>query len=126
MAQDTPGYFDDTGGIPWDTQAVSIGSKTFILEDFSPTEGSATQVSGDQSLVPRAARHTRTLITGSLTAQFPTGSTLSDTPPLFTVFTASYRGATKKFVVTEVGPAQKSGMETKCSCKIAEVLNATS
>ena len=118
------GTYDDTAGIPWDSPVVTIGETAFIAEDFTPDEGSSTEVSGNINKVPRAARHTRTLITGSCTLLFPAGSDLTHTPALFATFSAMYRGAAKNWVITKVGTPQKAGMETKLSIGITELLNA--
>ncbi len=122
MAQTIAGVYDDTNNIPWDSQLVTIGGTAFIAEDFTATEGSNTVVSNNVSGVPRAARHMKTLITGSATLQFPTGSDLTKLPTILQTFTAQYRGTAKTWVLTEVGEPQKSGQETKVPIKFAEAL----
>ena len=68
------GTYND-GDILWDALEITINSKTFIFEDFSPMEESQTDVSNNVSAVPRGARHRRTLMAFNGTAQFPAGST---------------------------------------------------
>ena len=118
-------YYAD-GDIPWDTQTASISGKVFIFEDFGPTEGSNWVQSNGLSGAPRGGRDIATAITASVTAQFPFGATLGDTPKRFAEVTLKYRNVDKVFVITEVGTPQKSGTETKVQLKIRERFNAPS
>ena len=124
-ANATNTYFDD-GGLPYDGQLVTIGTKTFIFEDFSPVEGSHFVQSNDVNGAPRGGRDIADLITCSATAQYPSGATMADTPARFTVVSLQHRGAAKQFVITEVGIPQKTATEIKVSLKLRELLNSAS
>ena len=126
MSSPTGTYNDLGAGIPWDSFTAAIGSGgTYIFEDFTPNEGSSTQVSNNEVGVPRAARHTKTLITATATVLFPAATTsLSTAPLLFATFPTTYRGTAKTWIITKVGIPQRAGMETKLSIECAEQLNA--
>ena len=118
-------YYDDSGGIPWDSQLATIGSKSFILEELQFTEPSNFVQSNNVNGAPRGGRDIAGVITGSATAQFPSGATMADVPKRFAEVTLKYRSADKVFVITEVGTPQKAGQETKVSLKLREKLLTT-